>query len=179
MNITFKTAESVCEGHPDKLCDKIADAILDAYLYKDKGAHVAVEVMAVGRRIIVAGEISSTAKVNIQSVVWRVLDKVGMTSFWRFVQVYVRKQSPDIAGGVNYEALRYQTRIACQEAGIEYRGEHVFRHTFATNCYHKGIDVKILSRLLGHADVNITYNLYIHLYGDGFDEMYSALTGNG
>ena len=86
MNITFKTAESVCEGHPDKLCDKIADAILDAYLYKDKGAHVAVEVMAVGRRIIVAGEISSTAKVNIQSVVWRVLDKVGMTSFWRFVQ---------------------------------------------------------------------------------------------
>lgn len=79
---------------------------------------------------------------------------------------------------LSYEALRYQTRIACQEAGIEYRGEHVFRHTFATNCYHKGIDVKILSRLLGHADVNITYNLYIHLYGDGFDEMYTALTGN-
>ena len=80
---------------------------------------------------------------------------------------------------LSYEALRYQTRIACQEAGIEYRGEHVFRHTFATNCYHKGIDVKLLSRLLGHADVNITYNLYIHLYGDGFDEMFSALTGNG
>ena len=80
---------------------------------------------------------------------------------------------------LSYEALRYQTRIACQEAGIEYRGEHVFRHTFATNCYHKGVDVKILSRLLGHADVNITYNLYIHLYGDGFDEMYSALVGNG
>ena len=79
---------------------------------------------------------------------------------------------------LSYEALRYQTRIACQEAGIEYRGEHVFRHTFATNCYHKGIDVKILSRLLGHADVNITYNLYIHLYGDGFDEMYEALVGN-
>lgn len=80
---------------------------------------------------------------------------------------------------LSYEALRYQTRKACEEAGIEYRGEHVFRHTFATNCYHKGIDVKILSRLLGHADVNITYNLYIHLYGDGFDEMYEALVGNG
>ena len=79
---------------------------------------------------------------------------------------------------LSYEALRYQTRKACEEAGIEYRGEHVFRHTFATNCYHKGIDVKILSRLLGHADVNITYNLYIHLYGDGFDEMYEALVGN-
>lgn len=80
---------------------------------------------------------------------------------------------------LSYEALRYQTRKACIEAGIEYRGEHVFRHTFATNCYHRGIDVKILSRLLGHADVNITYNLYIHLYGDGFDEMYDALVGNG
>ena len=102
MDITFKTAESVCEGHPDKLCDKIADAILDAYLYKDKGAHVAVEVMAVGHRIIVAGEISSSAKVNIHSVVWRVLDKVGMNSCWRLVQVYVRKQSPDIASDVNY-----------------------------------------------------------------------------
>lgn len=79
---------------------------------------------------------------------------------------------------LSYEALRYQTRKACEEAGIEYRGEHVFRHTFATNCYHKGIDVKILSRLLGHADVNITYNLYIHLYGDGFEEMYEALVGN-
>jgi len=80
---------------------------------------------------------------------------------------------------LSYEALRYQTRKACTEAGIEYRGEHVFRHTFATNCYHRGIDVKILSRLLGHADVNITYNLYIHLYGDGFDEMYDALVGTG
>lgn len=101
MNIMFKTAESVCEGHPDKLCDKIADAILDAYLFKDKGARVAVEVMAVGPRIIVAGEVSSTAKVNIKSVVCRVLDKVGLTSRWRLVQVYVRKQSPDIAGGVD------------------------------------------------------------------------------
>ena len=41
--------------------------------------------------------------------------------------------------------------------------------------YHKGIDVKILSKLLGHADVNITYNVYVHLYGDGFDEMYAAI----
>ena len=66
-----------------------------------------------------------------------------------------------------------------KQGGIEFRGEHVFRHTFATNCYHKGIDVKILSRLLGHADVNVTYNTYVHLYGDGFDEMYSALVPEG
>jgi integrase len=76
---------------------------------------------------------------------------------------------------LSYEALRHQTRRLCEAAEVEYRGEHVFRHTFATNCYYKGVDVKILSRLLGHADVNITYNIYIHLYGDGFEELYSAL----
>lgn len=77
---------------------------------------------------------------------------------------------------LSYEALRYQTQCACKAARIEYRGEHVFRHTFATNCYYRGVDIKILSKLLGHADVNITYNIYVSLYGDGFDEMYAALT---
>ena len=51
----------------------------------------------------------------------------------------------------------------------------MFRHTFATNCYHRGVNIKSLSRLLGYADVKVTYNIYTHLYGDGFDEMYSAL----
>ena len=78
---------------------------------------------------------------------------------------------------LSYEALRYQTQCLCKASGVPYRGEHVFRHTFATNCYHKGVDVKILSRLLGYADVNITYNIYVHLYGDGFDEMYSEEKG--
>lgn len=80
---------------------------------------------------------------------------------------------------LSYEALRYQTQCLCKAACVPYRGGHVFRHTFATNCYHRGVDVKILSRLLGHADVNITYNIYVHLYGDGFDEMYSALVREG
>ena len=71
--------------------------------------------------------------------------------------------------------LQFQTRTLCEEAKVEYRGEHVFRHTFVTNYYYNGVDVKIISRLLGHADVNNTYNIYVHLYGDGFDEMYAAL----
>lgn len=76
---------------------------------------------------------------------------------------------------LSYEALRYQTKKACEQAGIPYLGEHVFRHTFATNCYYKGMDVKVLSKLLGHADVNITYNIYISLQDDGFNDMYRAL----
>lgn len=78
---------------------------------------------------------------------------------------------------LSYEQLRYRTQKLCKAAGVEYRGEHIFRHSFATNCYYKGIDVKILSKLLGHADVNTTYNTYIHLYGDGFQDMYKALVG--
>ena len=76
---------------------------------------------------------------------------------------------------LTYEALRYQTQQICKNADVEYRGEHVFRHTFATNCYYNNIDVKVLSKILGHSDVNVTYNIYISLKGDGFDEMYDAL----
>ena len=76
---------------------------------------------------------------------------------------------------LSYQQLTYQTKKLCREAKVKYHGEHVFRHTFATNCYYKGIDVKILSRLMGHSSVQVTYNIYINLYGDGFDDMYAAL----
>ena len=75
----------------------------------------------------------------------------------------------------SYKKLMYQTKKLCRESGVPYYGEHAFRHTFATNCYYKGVNVKILSRLMGHLSVQVTYNTYIHLYGDGFDEMYAAL----
>lgn len=76
---------------------------------------------------------------------------------------------------LSYEALRYQTQIACDKAHVPYLGQHVFRHTFATNCYNRGCNVKILSKLLGHADVAVTYNVYIHLFGDGLEEMRSVV----
>lgn len=76
---------------------------------------------------------------------------------------------------MTYQQLTYQTKKLCRLANVKYLGEHVFRHTFATKCYYKGIDVKILSRLLGHSSVQVTYNIYINLYGDGFDDMYAAL----
>ena len=72
---------------------------------------------------------------------------------------------------LNYEAVRWWIKKACNKAGIPYYGMHVFRHTFATNCYEKGCDVKVLSKFLGHSDVTITYNIYIHLFGDALEEM--------
>lgn len=72
---------------------------------------------------------------------------------------------------LSYETLRWWVRKACEEAGVPYYGQHVFRHTFATNCYENGCDVKVLSKFLGHSDVTITYNVYIHLFGDALEEM--------
>lgn len=77
---------------------------------------------------------------------------------------------------LSYEALRYQVQKLCSNAGLPYLGIHSFRHTFATNCYHKGMDAKLLSKVLGHSDISVTMNVYCHLYDDGFDEIYTALT---
>lgn len=62
-------------------------------------------------------------------------------------------------------------QVLCKKAGVPYKGSHVFRHTFATNAYRNGADVKSLSRMLGHANVQITYNTYINLFGDGIEDM--------
>lgn len=71
----------------------------------------------------------------------------------------------------SYSSLEYHVKRACKQAEVPYKGMHAFRHTFASNCYDRGCDVKMLSKLLGHADVAITYNTYIHLYGDALEEM--------
>ncbi|MGI6633806.1 MAG: methionine adenosyltransferase [Christensenellales bacterium] len=99
--ITYKTAESVCMGHPDKLCDLIADNILDACMRKDKASRVACEVMAIKGKIIVAGEITCNGKVDIRFIVKNVLREVGYNP-WKFtVFVFVHQQSADIAAGVD------------------------------------------------------------------------------
>ena len=96
------------------------------------------------------------------------------------LSILKRRASSEFVFGSNNNRLEYPTLIRtikkmCRESNVDYLGAHVFRHTFATNCYYKGIDIKILSKLLGHSDVKVTYNTYIDLYGDGFDDMYAAL----
>lgn len=101
MNISYKTAESVCAGHPDKLCDLIADAILDECLKKDRNSRVACEVMATKGKIFVCGEITCAKKIDIRYMVRQTLAKVGYNPLKFIVFVYVHRQSADIAGGVN------------------------------------------------------------------------------
>lgn len=110
MTIKYLTAESVCAGHPDKLCDLISDSILDACLTKDKASRVACEVLATKGRIIVAGEISCSEKLNLKDVVKSVLVDVGYKPTDFKISVYVQKQSTDIAQAVD-TALEARQRI--------------------------------------------------------------------
>ena len=74
---SIRTCEFTCVGHPDKLCDLIADTVLDDLLFEDLSARCAVEVMATKGRIIVAGEITSSVKVSIRAAVRRALTRAG------------------------------------------------------------------------------------------------------
>ena len=73
----YYTAEAVTEGHPDKLCDLIADSILDACLKEDKESRVACEVLATKGYILVAGEITSRHNPSVTGIVRKVLEDVG------------------------------------------------------------------------------------------------------
>lgn len=102
------TSESVSEGHPDKVADQISDAILDAILEKDPMARVACETSVTTGLVLVFGEISTTAYVDIQKVVRKTINEIGYTrAKFGFdgdtvaVLVAIDEQSPDIAQGVN------------------------------------------------------------------------------
>ena len=93
------TAESVTEGHPDKLCDTIADSVLDACLKHDPAARVACEVMATAGKIIVAGEITARELPDIPAIVCRTVRETGYGSDYE-VEAVTHDQSGDIAGAV-------------------------------------------------------------------------------
>ena len=103
------TAEAVRRGHPDKFCDQIADAILDAHLSYDPNARVAVEVMATAGSITIAGEITSKAEVNYDQIVAGVIHQIGYKWYdlcedrkdQLDIQVALHEQSTDIAAAVN------------------------------------------------------------------------------
>src|SRR5258708_2830981 len=101
------TSESVTEGHPDKLCDQVSDAILDAILAQDPKARVACETLAKTGIVVVAGEITTTAIVEMPTIVRQTVKDIGYTgSEMGFdyetcaVLTAIEKQSPDISQGV-------------------------------------------------------------------------------
>lgn len=102
------SSESVTSGHPDKVCDQIADAVLDAALLEDRNARTAVEVMATTGRVIVAGEITTSAQIDIDSIVRETVREIGYTdpeegfdADTLEVLDFVGQQSADIAQSVD------------------------------------------------------------------------------
>ena len=107
MNYIF-TSESVSEGHPDKVCDQISDAILDSYLEQDPNSRVACETLIKNNTVIVAGEITSSGMPNIEEVIRNTVneigynhDDLGFNGSNCEIQNLISKQSLDIAQGVN------------------------------------------------------------------------------
>jgi S-adenosylmethionine synthetase len=105
---TFFTSESVTEGHPDKLCDQISDAILDAIIAQDPTARVACETATTTGLVLVAGEISTSAWIDMSAVVRKTIEQVGYVhADYGFdhrtcgVVTAIGKQSPDIDMGVS------------------------------------------------------------------------------
>ena len=102
------TSESVGEGHPDKLCDQVSDAILDAFLAQDPNARVACETLVSRNNLVVAGEITAQAKVDIPKIAREVIKGIGYDDLsYGFdyktctITTYIHQQSPDIAMGVD------------------------------------------------------------------------------
>ena len=108
MSDFYVSSESVTEGHPDKLCDQISDAILDEALSQDPRAHVAVETMASKNTLMIAGEITTSASLDPSNIARDVMRNIGYTSEESgidadncIILTNINVQSPDIAQGVN------------------------------------------------------------------------------
>jgi S-adenosylmethionine synthetase len=109
------TSESVTEGHPDKICDRISDSILDSFLSNDPNARVAVETMTTTGVVIVAGEVTSTHRIDVQDIVRNEINDIGYNKpEYGFdgntcsVLVSLHEQSPDISIGVTSNGLKEQ-----------------------------------------------------------------------
>lgn len=100
INPKVYTVESVTSGHPDKVCDQISDAILDACLAQDKNSRVAVESFGGHGLVVIGGEVTTTAKVDYEKVAREVYKNIGYEQELKFI-INIVEQSPDIAMGVD------------------------------------------------------------------------------
>jgi len=133
------TSESVTEGHPDKICDQISDSILDAILTEDPSGRVAVETLVTTGLVHVAGEVSTTAYVEIPAIVRDVVNRIGYTSSETGfdgescgVSISIGAQSSDIAAGVN-KAFEQRERGSVDPRDLQGAGDQGIMFGFATN----------------------------------------------
>ena len=133
------TSESVTEGHPDKICDQISDAILDGIIAQDPAANVAVETMVTTGQVHVAGEVTTSSYVELPSLVRETILGIGYDSSTRGfdgefcgVSVSIGEQAPDINAGV-YESLEVRQGIAADEYDRQGAGDQGIMFGYASN----------------------------------------------
>ncbi|QAS53882.1 methionine adenosyltransferase [Halobacillus litoralis] len=134
------TSESVTEGHPDKICDQISDAILDEILKNDPNARVACETTVTTGLVLVSGEISTNTYVDIPSIVRQTIKEIGYTrAKYGFdadtcaVLTAIDEQSPDIAGGVDVALESREGKMSDDEIEAIGAGDQGLMFGFANN----------------------------------------------
>ena len=134
------TSESVTEGHPDKVCDAISDAVLDACMAQDPNSRVACETMASTGFVVVCGEITTNARIDYQKIIRKTIREIGYTSSdigfdadSCAVMVAMDRQSPDIAMGVDRALEAKENRMSDDEIEAIGAGDQGMMFGYASN----------------------------------------------
>ena len=134
------TSESVTEGHPDKVCDQVSDAVLDGMLAQDPNARVACETAITKGLCVVIGEVTTHAELDIQRTIRDTIgdigynnEEIGFDSDHALIQVYLKEQSPDIAAGVNHSLEEREGTLEDDPFELQGAGDQGMMIGFACN----------------------------------------------
>jgi S-adenosylmethionine synthetase len=132
------TSESVTEGHPDKVCDQVSDAVLDGMLAQDSRARVACETAITKGLCVVIGEVTTHADLDIQRTIRDTIrtigyndESIGFDADHALIQVYLKEQSPDIAAGVNHSLEEREGGLAADPFELQGAGDQGMMIGFA------------------------------------------------
>jgi S-adenosylmethionine synthetase len=134
------TSESVTEGHPDKVCDQVSDAVLDGMLAQDPDARVACETAITKGLCVVIGEVTTHAELDIQRTIRDTIgeigynnEEIGFDADHALIQVYLKEQSPDIAAGVNHSLEEREGTLEDDPFELQGAGDQGMMIGFACN----------------------------------------------